>query len=329
MFLVTQETAELKWRKHLKPERALGRLETATFRLAELRGKLQPPISRLRLILFLADHGIASKGVSAMEQSATAHLIDRISAGGAAANIFCRHAGVELETVDVGSRYSGPLPSGIMDCRVAPGTQDISERAAMTPAQRDEAIEHGRAAARRAIQDGVDLLGVGEIGIGNTTVAAALTSLLLDLEPSETVDRGTGITPEQLKLKRQLVRTSLDRHRERARTPVESLACLGGFEFAAIFGVALTCAESKLPLVTDGYATAAATLLAAKTSTAVSPVVFASHVSRERGHRHILTELNLDPFFELDFCLGEGTGSVLGMQFLELGSNLLADLACF
>lgn len=324
-----RELAASRWRKHIKPHRALGRLEDVAFKLAELREKISPPLKKMRLLLFVADHGVAFRGVSALEPSTTVRLLNRIVAGGTAVNIFCQQYGIELITVDVGSRYQGNLPKGIVDCRVGKGTSDISIKLAMSVDQRDLAIEHGKLIALKAIEDGTDLLGVGEIGIGNTTIAAALTSALLKLPPNETVDRGTGINDKQLKLKEEIVQKALLLHDQYLSDPLDCLCAIGGFEFAAMVGAILTCSETRTPVVIDGYATSISALLAQRISPSVSEVLFWSHLSRERGQLHILKQFNQKPLLDLEMALGEGTGAVLAMQILALCSKVLSDIDCF
>ena len=318
--------AVTQWRKHLKPRRALGLIENVAFRLAEVRRKISPALKRSRLLLFVGDHGIAFQGVSAMEPGATAHLLDRIAAGGTAANIFCRHFGIELKTFDVGSRYEGKLPDTINDCRVGFGTSDISVEPAMTSEQRDLAIEHGKRAVYRAVEEGIDLCGVGEIGIGNTSVAASLTSALLGLKPEKTVDRGTGISKQQMQLKRGLVDKALKLHIKMLTDPLNCLRAIGGFEFAGIVGAILACSETRTPVVIDGFATSVSALIASRLSPSVSEVLFFSHITRERGQRYILEAFKQKPLFNLKMALGEGTGAAIGMDLVLLSSQLLADI---
>lgn len=324
-----KQVAITHWRKHLKPVRALGRLEDLAFRLVEIRQRIKPPIRKMRLLLFLGDHGVAFRGVSVLEPNDTSLLIDRIAAGGTAANIFCRHFQIELEAIDVGTRYSGKLPKCILDYRVGQGTKDISVEPAMNVSQRDLAIESGRLAVSRALADGVDLIGVGEIGIANTLVSAALTSTLLKVDPEKTVDRGTGINDEQLRIKQNIVEIALDLHRKSLIDPLSCLQLIGGFEFAGMMGAILECSESRIPVVIDGFASSVAALLAQKLSNKVGEVVLFSHVSRERGQKLIMKEINVSPLFDLEMALGEGTGAALGMNAASLSSRLMAEIDCF
>ncbi|GIW29280.1 MAG: nicotinate-nucleotide--dimethylbenzimidazole phosphoribosyltransferase [Meiothermus sp.] len=312
-----------------KPPGSLGYLEELGVRLAAIQQTLRPTLGKGAVIVCAADHGVAAEGVSAYPSEVTAQMLLNFRAGGAAINQIARAADAQVYVLDVGINSPVPSPE-----RVRSGTGNIAQEAAMTRAEAEQAIRVGAEAARRAIAEGATLLAAGDMGIGNTTAAAALTAALLGLEAEAVTGRGTGVDEARYQQKVQVVRRALQRAQSRLGDltqagPLELLTELGGLEIAAIAGVFLAGAEAGLPLVTDGFPVTAGALLACRIEPNVREYLFAGHRSLEPGHRRQLEALGLRPILELDMRLGEGTGAVLSFPILRAAASVMAGMATF
>ncbi len=312
-----------------KPPGSLGYLEELGVRLAAIQQTLRPALGKGAVIVCAADHGVTAEGVSAYPSEVTAQMLLNFRAGGAAINQIARAADAQVYVLDVGINSPVPSPE-----RVRSGTGNIAQEAAMTRAEAEQAIRVGAEAARRAIAEGATLLAAGDMGIGNTTAAAALTAALLGLEAEAVTGRGTGVDEARYQQKVQVVRRALHRAQTRLgdltqAEPLELLTELGGLEIAAIAGVFLAGAEAGLPLVTDGFPVTAGALLACRIEPNVREYLFAGHRSLEPGHRRQLEALGLRPILELDMRLGEGTGAVLSFPILRAAASVMAGMATF
>lgn len=312
-----------------KPPSSLGFLEELGVRLAAIQQTLAPSLGRGAVIVCAADHGVAAEGVSAYPSEVTAQMLLNFRAGGAAINQIARTADAQVYVLDVGINSPVPSPE-----RVRSGTGNIAQGAAMTRAEAEQAIWVGAEAARRAIAEGATILAAGDMGIGNTTAAAALTAALLGLDAEAVTGRGTGVDDARYQKKLQVVGTALSRARARLGDlaqagPLEVLTELGGLEIAAIAGVFLAGAQAGLPLVTDGFPVTAGALLACRIEPNVREYLFAGHRSVEPGHRRQLEALGLRPILELDMRLGEGTGAVLSFPILRAAASVMAGMATF
>lgn len=312
-----------------KPPGSLGYLEELGVRLAAIQQTLRPTLGKGAVIVCAADHGVTAEGVSAYPSEVTAQMLLNFRAGGAAINQIARAADAQVYVLDVGINSPTPSPE-----RVRSGTGNIAREAAMTRAEAEQAIQVGAEAARRAIAEGATILAAGDMGIGNTTAAAALTAALLGLEAKAVTGRGTGVDEARYQNKVQVVDTALRRAQARLggltqAGPLEVLTELGGLEIAAIAGVFLAGAEAGLPLVTDGFPVTAGALLACRINPNVREYLFAGHRSVEPGHRRQLEALELRPILELDMRLGEGTGAVLSFPILRAAASVMAGMATF
>jgi len=316
-----------------KPPGSLGRLEPLGARLAAVQGTVRPVITKKVVVVFAADHGVAhdktGAGVSAYPREVTAGMVQNFLVGGAAINALARSAGADLLIVDVGVDADFEAHPRLWRRKVARGTQNLLDRPAMTLAEAETACEVGLSAARTLVLQGADLLAGGEMGIGNTTAAAALTAFFTGRSAAEVTGRGTGVDDEGLARKVQVVEKALAKHRENVKGPLDALARLGGFEIAALTGFYLGAAAAKTPVVLDGFIATAAALVAVALEPAVKDYLFASHLSQERGHRLQLEHLGLEPLFDLGLRLGEGTGAVLAFGLLEGAASALAGMATF
>ncbi len=310
----------------VKPAGSLGALETLVERWAMATGG--PPPERLRpgFAIFAADHGVASRGVSLFPTRVSAQVAEAAARGETAIGVLARAFGARLEVVDVG--LSGPSRPGVRDLRVVSGTADISRGPAMTPDELRRAVGAGAQVAE-GLASSCDLLVVGEIGIGDTTVAAALAAALTGRAAEEVCGRGTGLAFEGLERKRAIVRAAIARNAPLAAEPLRCLQKVGGLEFAALAGALLGAAAHRRPVLLDGFATGAAALAACRATPVLRDYLFAGHRSAEPGHALILAELGLEPILDLRLRLGEGSGAALALPLLQLAGELHRRMARF
>lgn len=310
-----------------KPPGSLGRLEALGARLAAVQGTVKPTLTKKAVAVFAADHGVTAAGVSAYPKSVTAGMVKNFLAGGAAVNALARAAGAELIIVDVGVDVGvdadlGPHPQ-LWSRKVARGTRNLLDGPAMTRAETEAACSVGLEVAQTLAAQGGALLAGGEMGIGNTTPAAALTAFFTGRSARDVTGRGTGVDDEGLTRKIRVVEQALERHHDVA-DPLDALARFGGLEIAALTGFYLGAAAARTPVVLDGFIATAAALVAAALKPAVKDYLFASHLSQEPGHRAQLEQLGLEPLFDLGLRLGEGTGAVLAFGILEAAAAALS-----
>ncbi len=312
-----------------KPRRSLGRLEDLACQLAAIRGTDKPATGPKAVVVMAADHGVAEEGVSAYPQEVTAQMVLNFARGGAAINVLARHVGAEVVVVDVGVRAELPPLPQVRSCRVAPGTRNFTREPAMTRAEALQAIGIGARIAAELVAGGVVLIGVGEMGIGNTTSASALTSAFTGAPVEEVTGRGTGIDDAGWQRKLGAIRRGLARHLPAPEDPLATLAALGGFEIAGLAGVVLGAATERTPVVVDGFIASVAALAAVRFCPRVAPYLIPSHRSVEVGHRIVLHELGLRPLYDLDMRLGEGTCAALAMNLVDAAVRVLAEMATF
>jgi len=299
--------AEAVWQRQdmlTKPPRSLGRLEEIVAWLARWQHLPRPRLDKVKVLVFAGSHGVTARGVSAYPAEVTAQMVANFAAGGAAINQLARAAGAELSVV--------PL-------HVEQPTADIAEAPAMSEAEFLEAVEAGYS----AVHESTDLLCIGEMGIGNTTVAAALCAGLFGGEPGGWTGRGTGVDDAGLDRKTAAVAAALQRHRSALADPLAVAMCLGGREQAAMLGAALAARHRHVPLLLDGFVATAALAPLAKLAPDGLAHAMAGHVSAEAAHRRLLDELGLPPLLDLGMRLGEGSGACLAVNIVR------SALACF
>jgi len=312
-----------------KPPGSLGRLEELSIRLAGITGVPCPVLRRKTVIVMAGDHGVTAEAVSAYPSAVTAQMVMNFLRGGAAINVLARQAGARVLVVDAGVASELGSHPGLLQRKVACGTANIAHGPAMSRAAALQAINAGIEAVTLEIERGVDLLAVGEMGIGNTTPSAAIAAALTGVSIDTLVGRGTGIDDVTLAHKIDIVTQALEVNQPDQRDPLDVLAKLGGFEIAALVGAILAAAAGRLPVMLDGYITGAAALVAVGIAPQVQPYLLASHRSHEQGHQAILKALGLQPLLELEMRLGEGTGAVLTMYLVEAAVRLLGEMATF
>lgn len=316
------------WNALTKPRGSLGRLETEVLRLAQIQGDPKPRVHRAAVYVFCGDHGITEENVSAYPQAVTREMMKNFVAGGAAINVLCRRGAMETVVVDAG--VCGEKIEGVLDRRIAQGTRNFLKRPAMDEAQVRAAMEAGielsQDAARR-----FDVVGLGEMGIGNSTSASALLSAFLGIHPENSAGRGAGLDDGGLAHKRSVVTEALSRHAAYVQQtkPIEILALFGGFEIAMMAGFILGAASRRLPVVVDGFICGAAFLAAWKLCPRLLDFVIFAHRSAEPGHTLLLDSLGRKPLLDLELRLGEGTGAAMAIALLRSAVYLYREMATF
>jgi nicotinate-nucleotide--dimethylbenzimidazole phosphoribosyltransferase len=292
-----------------KPPGSLGRLEELALQLGLIQATDMPRIGRKAMIVFCADHGVVEERVSPYPAEVTRQMVANFRSGGAAINVLCRHGGIEPVIVDMG---------------VGKGTRNFAREPAMARAEAEQALDTGFAYAAKA-----EILGAGEMGIGNTTSAAALFSAFSGIDVRETAGRGTGLDDAGLARKIEVIRRALALHRPDPSDPIGVLASVGGFEIAALAGLILGAASRRHLVMLDGFITGAAAIVARVLDPASLDYVVFSHCSAEAGHKRMLEFLNARPLLNLEMRLGEGSGAALGIGLLETAVNLYREMATF
>lgn len=312
-----------------KPKGSLGRLESLSIHLAGIFGDPIPRIRRKAVVVMAADHGVVRQGVSLYPQEVTAQMVLNFLSGGAAINVLARLAGARIVICDMGVAGDLPAADRLIRRPVARGTNDISTGPAMNREQALAAIEHGIRLIASEAEKGLDAVAVGEMGIGNTTAASAVTAAITRQPAEVCVGRGTGIGDAQLEHKVAVVKKALEVNRPDPADPVDVLAKVGGFEIGGLTGVIVGAAARRIPVVLDGFISTSAALIACGLNGAVRHYLIAGHRSAEFGHGPCLDYLELEPLLDLGMRLGEGTGAALGLLLVEAASRLLAEMATF
>jgi nicotinate-nucleotide--dimethylbenzimidazole phosphoribosyltransferase len=311
-----------------KPQGALGYLEELAARLAWIAGTLRPQHPEAFLITFAGDHGITRHGTSAFPAEVTPQMVANLAGGGAAASVFCRQFAITHRTVDVGVAVPCPFP-GVSQRNVVRGTADPLAGPAMTRAQAEASIQAGLDEVAELPEAPFALLALGEMGIGNSAVAALLVCALAGLNPEEAVGPGTGVQGEALRNKAEIVRRVLALHHLDAADPIGVLASVGGAEFGAMAGAMLAGAARGWAVIVDGYIATAAALLALRLEPGLADYLIWSHRSAEPGATRVMAALKARPVLDLGLRLGEGSGAVLAVPILRAACAMLRDMATF
>jgi nicotinate-nucleotide--dimethylbenzimidazole phosphoribosyltransferase len=323
-----QAQARERQQQLTKPAGSLGRLEALAIQIAGITRNPLPTLDQKAVIVMAGDHGVAVEGVSAYPAAVTPQMVLNFARGGAAINALARQAGARVVVVDVGVAVDVPHPQ-VISRKVAPGTANMAVGPAMTREQAIAAIEVGLDLIEEEAARELDLVATGEMGIGNTTAASAITAALTGVAVSSVSGRGTGIGDEQLAHKIQVIERALARNRPDPTDPLDVLAKVGGLEIAGLVGVVLGAAAARVPVVVDGFISGAAALVAGRLCPTVREYLIAGHVSAERGHRLILEQLGLAPLLDLDLRLGEGTGAALAMGLIDAALRAHREMATF
>lgn len=328
--LLTQ-TLQHKLNNKTKPLGSLGRLEYLALKLGQILGTESPRLEQPQMVVFAGDHGLAARGVSAFPSDVTWQMVENFLAGGAAVSVLARQHGLALTVVDCGvardfaSRAAEPGEPRLLVRKVAPGTQDASTGPAMTAAQCAQALANGMEVVRNL--PGNALL-LGEMGIGNTSVASLLLSRLCGIPLDECIGAGTGLDAAGVARKRAVLAQALQAN-ECAVEPLDALAALGGLEVATLTGAVLQAASERRVIVVDGFITSAAVLVAARLQPHVLQRCVFAHGSAEPGHAHMLAQLQAQPLLDLGLRLGEGSGAALAWPLLQSACAVLREMASF
>jgi nicotinate-nucleotide--dimethylbenzimidazole phosphoribosyltransferase len=314
--------------KHLdsltKPPGSLGRLEDLARSFCIMRGSADLVLNKRGVFTFAADHGVSRSGVSAYPREVTAQMVFNFINGGAAINVLCLHYGIENIVVDAGVDYDfGELP-GLVSRKVARGTENFLERPAMTEDQAVRSIQIGIDLA-----EGYDLIGTGDMGIGNTTASSAILAAITGASAEDVVGRGTGVDDERLKHKAKVIRDAIELHKPDPENGLDVLAKVGGFEIGAIAGLIIGAASRRIPVVVDGFISGAGAMIAVRLNPACRDYLFFSHLSRERGHKRMLEFFDARPILDLDMCLGEGTGASIAIDIITAAGRVYNQMATF
>jgi nicotinate-nucleotide--dimethylbenzimidazole phosphoribosyltransferase len=312
-----------------KPPGSLGRLEELAVRLAGLQARARPHIARPVIRIYAADHGVVAEGVSAFPQEVTVQMIQNFAHGGAAISVLARQMDAEFQVINMGTVHDVAEHQYIRQASIARGTRNFCLEAAMTGAQLEQALEMGKTVVDEVVAAGADLFIGGEMGIGNTTSAAALACALLGRPAVDLVGAGTGVDAQGLQTKISAVDQALQQHAAALDNPEEIMRCLGGFEIAALTGSYIRCAQAGIPALVDGFICTAAALAATRINATISPWLIFSHQSAEQGHRLLLEAMQARPLLVLDMRLGEGSGAAVTLPILQTACALHNHMATF
>lgn len=312
-----------------KPPGSLGRLEEFAKRLAAIAENEGCLVDKRVIFVFAGDHGVTEEGVSAYPKEVTQQMVFNFLRGGAGINVLARHANAEVVVVDIGVDYDFGETEGLMKLKVVRGTKNFIKSPAMTRDEAVRCIEVGIKLANEYTKEGCKICGTGDMGIGNTTPASAIVSVLTGRQVEEVTGRGTGITEEALKQKISVIEKGIKFNRPNPEDAIDVISKVGGAEIGGIAGLILGAASNRTPIVIDGFISAAGALIAYCIEPKVKDYMFAAHNSAEKGHKAVFDKIGLSPILDLNLRLGEGTGAALAMLIIEAGSKIYREMATF
>lgn len=313
-----------------KPQGALGQLESLAIQMCLIQKNLSPRIDNKALIVFAADHGVTEEGVSAFPPEVTAQMVLNFLGGSAAINVLCRHNDIKIHIVDMGVNAELEPHPELIDKKIRRGTRNFALDQAMTREEAIQALEAGISCFFDAhAQTPMQILGLGEMGIGNTTCASAMISAATGIDPEEATGRGTGVDDTGFRKKVDVIRKALDFHKPDAQDGLDILCKVGGFEVAGIAGAALAAASEGVAVVLDGIISTAAGLVAYLIRPEISGYLISGHRSVEIGQAAALAQMNLEPVVDLNLRLGEGTGAALTIDIVSAACRIMREMASF
>ncbi|TKT94177.1 nicotinate-nucleotide--dimethylbenzimidazole phosphoribosyltransferase [Dyadobacter frigoris] len=323
------EQIQHKINNKTKPLGALGKLEEVALQIALIQETLTPNLVKPHIIVFAASHGIANEGVSAFPSEVTFQMVLNFLNGGAAINVFTKQNDIELTLVDAGVDHDFEPNKKLIDAKINHGTKSFLTQSAMTEDECQLAIEKGKEIVKNIVKTGCNVIGFGEMGIGNTSSAAVLMSKLLAIPIEDCVGKGTGVNPDQYQNKITILQKAISNHAEVSTDAIQVLQTFGGFEIAMMCGAFLAAAEEKMVLMIDGFIASAAFLCAFKLNPEIKNFAVFCHQSEEKGHLLLLSHLNVKPLLNLDMRLGEGTGCAVAYPLLKSAVAFLNEMASF
>ncbi|RKY57478.1 MAG: nicotinate-nucleotide--dimethylbenzimidazole phosphoribosyltransferase [Candidatus Latescibacterota bacterium] len=327
--LRAMEKARRRQERLTKPPGSLGRLEEISVQVAGITCDPLPEVRDKVIFTVAGDHGVADEGVSAYPKEVTAQMVANFLRGGAAINVLARCAGARVIVVDAGVAAELPSHPDLRNFKLGYGTKNIARGPAMTRQQAEMALDFGIKLVEEERKEGLDILGLGDMGIANTTPSAAVASVFTGLPSESVAGRGTGIDDATFSHKVEVIRRALDLNRPDPSDPVDVLAKVGGFEIGVLAGITLGGAFYRIPVVLDGLIATAGALIAYRLCPQVRDYCIAAHLSVEVGHRAMLEHMGLAPLLDLGLRLGEGTGAALGIFLVEASVKVLREMATF
>jgi len=309
-----------------KPKGSLGRLEELARRIVGITGKESPPLDKKVIFTMASDHGVTEEKISLFPQEVTAQMVENFLRGGAAINVLAKEAGAKIVVVDMGVARDLPPHSNLIIKKVGYGTKNIARGPAMSKSEVTKSVKAGIDVLEDELKtSGIDIIGTGDMGIGNTTPSSAIIACITGSRVEDVTGRGTGIGDERLRNKIRVIKKALEINRPNPEDPLDVLSKVGGYEIAGLAGCILAAASHRIPVVIDGFISSASALIAVK----IAPLVKDSHKSAEKGHQIALEYLGQTPLLDLNMRLGEGTGAVLGMGLADLSIKILTGMATF
>ena len=322
-----------KTQKHLdsltKPQGSLGRLEEIARKIVEITQKDSPILSNKVIFTMAADHGVAAEGISAFPQEVTPQMVYNFLGAGAGINVLAKQAGARVVIVDMGVKHDFKPHKDLRIKKIALGTKNIAKGPAMSKEEALKAVEAGIEVFEDEFEQGIDIVGLGDMGIGNTTASSAIVSVVTAAIADEVTGRGTGIDDKVYQHKIEVIKAAIECNKPDPQDGIDILSKIGGFEVGGLAGVILAACAHKVPVVIDGFISTAAALIAYKLEPKVKEYMIAAHSSVEKGHKIALDYLGLKPLLNLDLRLGEGTGAALAIPIIESSLKILTDMATF
>ncbi len=312
-----------------KPIGSLGYLEEIALKMGLIQGKVLPDLPKdKRVYVFAGDHGVADYGVSAYPKEVTYQMVLNFLRGGAAINVFSRHVGAKVYVIDSGVIGEFEDHPYLIKKKIGHGTKNFVFEPAMTKEEAQKCIEYGKEIAYKAIEEGADLLAVGDMGIGNTTTASAV-AVAFGYNVEDILDIGTPLDENGLRRKREAILKAIELHKPNPKDPIDVLSKVGSYCIGQMAGFILGAVEKRVPVVVDGFPTTAGFLIAYNIDNSIVDYIFAGHKSKVKGHKVILESVGLRPILDLDMRLGEGTGAVLSISIIEASIKMIKEMATF
>lgn len=328
LHIAAMDAARKRQAELAKPPGSLGRLEDLSVQLAGITGQVKNTLDRKELLVFCADNGVVEEGVSSAPQSVTLSQTINLTRRKTGASVIAGHFGCRLRVCDVGVNADISEPA-VINRKIAYGTQNIAKTAAMSREQAVRAILTGMELAEETAKDGANVIGIGEMGIGNTTTSSAVLAILTDSVVSDVTGRGGGITDESYRKKIAVIETAIRLNQPNKDDVIDVLAKVGGFDLCAMCGAFLGAARMRIPAVIDGFISVVAALCAVRLCPNVREYLIPSHASYEIGYRIAIDALGLSPLFDLGMRLGEGSGCPIAMMMLDAACAVMNDMATF
>ncbi len=326
---IAMEKAKARQDQLTKPAGSLGRLEELSIQIAGIQGKAKPSIKKKAIITMAGDHGVVDEKVGNWPKEVTAQMVENFLKGGAGINVLARQAGARIVFVDMGVASDLKPKKQLIVKKIDYGTKNMCQGPAMTEQQAIKAIEAGIKIVEEEAKKGLDIVGTGDMGIGNTTASSAIFAAISGKKVAEVTGRGTGLSDEQLTHKIKVIKRALEINKPNPDKPLEVLAKVGGYEIGGLAGVMLGAAARRIPIVIDGFISGAAAVIATKLAPQVKDYLIAAHCSAEAGHAAMLEYMGLKPVLSLEMRLGEGTGAAIGIIIAEAAVRTLNEMATF